>query len=78
MGKKSAELCGISSILRKNAVDLVVFGAIQYQMINNPGLSIDDIIKNVLPTFNITHTTPGAVKIAFLRTRAAFVESNGI
>lgn len=78
MGKNSAELCGITSILRKNAVDLVVFGAIQYQMVNNPGQSIDEIIKNVLPTFNITHTSAGAIKVAFLRTRAAFVDSNGL
>ena len=76
MGKINKELRGIPAIVRANAIDLVAFGAIQFEMVNNPGRSIDDIIQNVLTTFGFQDTiTAGSLKTAFFRNRELFVKT---
>lgn len=76
MGKINKELRGIPAIVRANAIDLVAFGAIQFEMVNNPGRSIDDIVQNVLNTFGFKDSvSAGALKTAFFRNREFFVKT---
>jgi len=76
MGKINKELRGVPAIIRANAIDLVAFGAIQFEMVNNPTRSIDDIVQNVLITFGLNDkVTAGSLKTAFFRNREFFVKT---
>lgn len=76
MGKINKELRGVPAILRANAIDLVVFGAVQFQVVNDPGKSIDDIIQNVLKTFGLSGSvSPGSLKTAYYRNLETFLKT---
>lgn len=75
MPKQKKDLRGIPALYRSNFIDAMAFGAIQFQMINQPDTKLDEIVQSVIKTFGL-EMSPGALKTSFIRTRATFVHGN--
>ena len=69
---------GIAAIYRANAVDLIVFGAVNFQRKTNPTAEVRETIKNVAEVLGLRDEDLGALETGFYRTQKAFCENNGL
>lgn len=78
MSGKKANLRGVPAILRANAIDLVVFAAVNFQKSVNPDGSVRQTIKSVIQHFGIEGASLEALEVAYYRTQETFVKEGGL
>jgi hypothetical protein len=78
MGKLGKNLGQIASIYRANAVDLMVFGAVQHQRMQNPDCEVKQTLKLVAQSFGFDESDINALEVGYYRTLKAYVANSGV
>lgn len=78
MREKKTGLKGLPAILRTNAIDLMVFAAVNFNKAGDKPETVKQTIKNVMQHFGIEGVTESALEVAYYRTQELFVKNGGI
>jgi len=78
MAKLGKNLSGIPAIYRANIIDLMVFGAVHHQRVQDPMCEVKQTIKSVAKSLGLDESEVDALEVGYYRTQAAFKSNNGV
>lgn len=72
-------MSGIARLYQATAVDLVLFGAIKFALLEKPERTVLDTIREVLPAFGLEKTiSEESAKLIYFRVQSKFLDNNGL